>query len=1670
MGKYSYILNYNTYFLIYFYYEKINLCSYRVFNDTGFFTNRKLCLFDGDGRNEIVAVSNLKAKPLSDTANPEKPWGEIYDLENERIVYQGFMFENNTTPIQKATPLPENPTPQPFVNPDRILITGDFDGDGITDFLYVPGGSPNGALFEFESNDSILELKKRFDYNDIRSDDLIGPVTTDIENGIRDNDLMGHYVTADFNGDGRTDLFNTLKKTVLLSDGKNFKSPFLMDDPNYSSGSGFKYDFVYPEDVDGDGKSDLVYASSTRTIVCFFIDDTNVAMETEMIDLPENCQPVQGKNNHNELILLNGDSIVRLSYGLNFAKDILLTGVKTGLGTVTDFEYSVIDSDGIYSQTKDMQFPYQNLDRHSIVASKMRTYNKDELLGVKTYTYENGVTHKQGLDFCGFEKITALDSIRNQSVIKTFDPLNYGILKQVESPAATTVNTYNVNIADNKIAKITLASSAQTDKLKNITVNKSYVYDDYGNATKETIDYGGDARQVTDNSYNNYDTETLYRLGEPASSTMTNYTHGDMTDEIADPGDIIGPGGTGVLPVNQFPGNNNTTYSTTTGGIYNKPGTSEANFGASVSVKTDILYNDKGLPINKTSYYNGNKAFEETSAYSISGDLLSLGAKPYNEISALGKTYEYDDYGRVTKETDPIDNTLEYTYDDNGLLKQTKDIYGNATNYEYDNFGRLKTTTSPFGSVTSVNYQWIDSETSPNVPDAAVYSVTTKTVNDMYETKEPGVEEGPGDTNFITYGAEIPGGGIKAGGDIAYGGGQTIVPETISYFDALGREIRSEQMRFDGSQLKIDKQYDARGRLWKVSAPFKGDAPTLWDIYSYDDFDRPTSILYASGKQDAWSYSENSVTSATDGVETTKTYNAAGQLIEAADAGGTITYSYRPDGKPEKIVTNGIKTSFTYDDYGRRLTIADPSAGTETLTYDSRGNIASYTDAKNQTTTFAYDDYYRLTAKQMPEYTVNYGYDAKNGLTGISSNGGQSTVNYTFDNYGRRTLEAETFEGKTLAKKYAYSNELLASKTYMLDNNTITIENLGYQNGYHTETRLNGSKSIWKITAENERGQTTAAMTGSFARTYGFDAFGMPTARKIQTGNAVIQNFSYNFDASTGNLLSRKDSIRGIVENFGYDNLNRLTDFGGSAAVYAGNGNISEKDDMLYSYDTPNKPYAVSGIDPGEMTDSNLISSAQQTIEYTSFKRPASISCNDTVYQFAYNGLDMRTKMFLSADTGKIYLGNCYEKDQNAGYTKEKLYLCDDYYTSPAVMVRENNGDWQLYYIGRDYLGSITNVASENGSVGYEYSYDAWGNLRNPDTQTLYAQDNQPDLFLGRGFTGHEHLPFCNLINMNARLYDPAAGRFLSPDPYVQGFDFSQGYNRYSYCLNNPLRYTDPTGEHTYRWDPDARLYRDEDGNSADFGDVYRDFFQRGYFRPGGSMWDGTSYRGFSGFDTGMPNYGFGGGGIYLGDNMWINGFGSGSYDDPFRLKEVVITARPVHTQMIKPLDINEYLDAAGRMQLNITDMGWTGVSSKIVGTFGLDFSITANLKQNSLFWRNAKGNFISTNILKQGANGKYVRGVQGLRNSFAIAEEAASTARLVGNGFAILGGLITVGDMIVNGINVSNSLDLTMTAVGFIPGVGWIISGTYFVADMVTELSTGQSIGQHAQNWVNSW
>jgi RHS repeat-associated protein len=157
------------------------------------------------------------------------------------------------------------------------------------------------------------------------------------------------------------------------------------------------------------------------------------------------------------------------------------------------------------------------------------------------------------------------------------------------------------------------------------------------------------------------------------------------------------------------------------------------------------------------------------------------------------------------------------------------------------------------------------------------------------------------------------------------------------------------------------------------------------------------------------------------------------------------------------------------------------------------------------------------------------------------------------------------------------------------------------------------------------------------------------------------------------------------------------------------------------------------------------------------------------------------------------YSAGLYEaKVYSDGTTKEFFYITSGSGIA-AVLIKTNADDGELFFLHCDHLGSIVSVTNQSDIVVEEANYDPWGCYRNASTWSLF--EAKPLTTITRGFTGHEHLYEFALINMNGRVYDPVLGLFLSPDPYVQAPNNVNNFNRYSYCLNNPLMYTDPSGE-----------------------------------------------------------------------------------------------------------------------------------------------------------------------------------------------------------------------------------------------------------------------------------
>jgi RHS repeat-associated protein len=160
---------------------------------------------------------------------------------------------------------------------------------------------------------------------------------------------------------------------------------------------------------------------------------------------------------------------------------------------------------------------------------------------------------------------------------------------------------------------------------------------------------------------------------------------------------------------------------------------------------------------------------------------------------------------------------------------------------------------------------------------------------------------------------------------------------------------------------------------------------------------------------------------------------------------------------------------------------------------------------------------------------------------------------------------------------------------------------------------------------------------------------------------------------------------------------------------------------------------------------------------------------------FVYDGDGKRVKSTINGSLITYFVGAHYEV-ANGVVTKY-------YYAGSQRIAMRTNGT--LNYLLGDHLGSTSLTTSATGTVVSELRYKAWG-------EVSYASGNTPTKYTYTGqysYTGDFGLMF-----YNARWYDPYLNHFTQPDTILPNPYNPQSYDRYSYALNNPLKYTDPTG------------------------------------------------------------------------------------------------------------------------------------------------------------------------------------------------------------------------------------------------------------------------------------
>ena len=297
----------------------------------------------------------------------------------------------------------------------------------------------------------------------------------------------------------------------------------------------------------------------------------------------------------------------------------------------------------------------------------------------------------------------------------------------------------------------------------------------------------------------------------------------------------------------------------------------------------------------------------------------------------------------------------------------------------------------------------------------------------------------------------------------------------------------------------------------------------------------------------------------------------------------------------------------------------------------------------------------------------------------------------------------------------------------------------------------------------------------------------------------TIQYLTYVFNKNA-NLATRKDKLRDMDEFFTYDRLDRLTGIivnNDTTGVFAYDdyGRMTMKrihGHMVFdstSYGTDGRPHAISAA-------RTYPYQPDLYMNYTSFDKLQRVEKNNLSLSYEYGYDHQRIRMFEvdGSDTilRKEYAGACEFVSVNGGLPSTLTYLSGPLGVFAVSDNRMQPSSKQMYYIHPDHLGSWTTVTAWNGTVVQDVWFDAWGTPYYSDSANLVQATS---LFFDRGFTGHEHLVDFDLINMNGRVYDPFTSSFLSVDNYVQDPSYTQNFNRYAYCMNNPLKYTDPDGE-----------------------------------------------------------------------------------------------------------------------------------------------------------------------------------------------------------------------------------------------------------------------------------
>ncbi|UUO09290.1 choice-of-anchor D domain-containing protein [Blastopirellula sp. J2-11] len=379
---------------------------------------------------------------------------------------------------------------------------------------------------------------------------------------------------------------------------------------------------------------------------------------------------------------------------------------------------------------------------------------------------------------------------------------------------------------------------------------------------------------------------------------------------------------------------------------------------------------------------------------------------------------QYDAFGRVIAETDPLDQVTYYQYDlhDNLVRTVSPDPDGAGgpelsleTVAFYNDLGwRMSTTLRPLGAAgqdrtTTYGYDGLGRTTSVTYPEPDPGSPGSPVVVEYdYDLVGNLLNQADANGNITTYAYDEYDQMTKMTTPDPDGVGPESARVYNFSYDARGRTTYG----YDAQGRRVYYIYDGRNNLLEERQtvdPDTSDAiPAPSTFYVYDGFDRMVSMTDPAGNETQYVFD---------------TLDRLTSMINAEQGISEYTYDFRGNrltlSDPEENVT-----TWEYDALGRVVAETNPLSDVRSYQYDVGSNLTQYVDRNGRVIMYDYDDRNRLRSETWYASQggaivdqLQFDYDAFGQLTSASDS--DSTLAFAYDNLGRQVDFVQTHGGKS---------------------------------------------------------------------------------------------------------------------------------------------------------------------------------------------------------------------------------------------------------------------------------------------------------------------------------------------------------------------------------------------------------------------------------------------------------------------------------------------------------------------------------------------------------------------------------------------------------------------------------------------------------------------------------